>query len=248
MFVWDDKEWLNVERWIEWGWRSDDPEAEAEEEEGIISDSERLIDMDVKLRLIDRRLREIGDAMKTHEDERDEERPESPNALKYHRSLGPVGGEQHCDPTEGCSSTLKYFECAKCPSHPVLSAEAVRVGAGAAPQLIEGFVRCRAWKLGTVKTFPLKKGFRRWFQLHPEVLRTRRGGRVRLVVQPGDRGINIVRGELLGKCQKLSQVCQLSTEIDTLAWRTRNHSQLEVRTSGAVGFKKREFRPPNQAD
>ena len=201
--MWDVEEWLNVERWLEpWGdekWCSGGSHDD-------ISDSERLLDMDFQLQLIDQRLRQIGGVMGTcggHEGER----PESPKGDKYHRVLGPIGGERRCDPDAGCSSTLKYYECPKCPAHPVLSAEAVRLGAGSGPQLVEGFIKCRSWSPGRGKTFPLKRRSRSWFELHPEVLRTRRGGRVTLVVKPGPRGIDIVRGEILGSYQKLNQVC-----------------------------------------
>ena len=204
----DEEEWLNVERWLEpWGdeeWRvaGDHDDASVTS----ISDSERLLDMDFRLQLIDQRLRQIGDAKGALGDDGGQEESEGLKGDKYHGILGPVRGEQQCDPDAGCSSTLKYHDCPKCPTYPIQSAEAVKLGAGSGPQLVEGFVNCRSWSPGRVKTFPLKKRSRRWFELQPEVLRTRMGARVTLVVKPGARGIDIVRGELLGSCQKLNQV------------------------------------------
>ena len=192
--VWDE-EWLNVERWLE-PWDDDND----------VSDSERLLNMDFRLQLIDQRLRRIANVSGACAVQ-NVERPESSNnGGKFHRVLGPIPGEQHCEPDKGCSSTLKYFECPKCPAHQVLSREAVKLEAGCGPQLVEGFVNCRYWNLERVKTFPLKGRSPKWFELHPEVLRTRMGARVTLVVIPGVKGIDIVRGELLGSCQKLNQV------------------------------------------
>ena len=195
--MWGHEEWLNVERWLEpWGdemWSTADRD---------ISDSERLLDMDFQLQLIDRRLRQIGDAMGTMGTDREQEgeRPTHP------RILGSIlGGERPCDPAAGCSSNLK---CPKCPAYQILAAEAVKFGAGAGPQSVEGVIQCRSWEPGRVKTFPLiRRSSRVLFELQPGVRRTRTGARVTVVVKPGAAGgIDIVRGELLGSCQKLNQV------------------------------------------
>ena len=184
--MWDREEWMNVERWLD----------------GIcVSDSERLREMEFQLQLIDQRLRRIGDV--TGSGERLES---SVKREKFHRILGPIRGEQQCDWDKGCASTLRYDECPKCFAYPILSAEAIKLGPGCGPQLVEGLIHCRYWNLETVKTFPLKKESPKWFELHPEVLRTRMGARVTVVVMPGAGGIDIVRGERLGHCQKLNQV------------------------------------------
>ena len=209
--MWDREEWLNVERWIE-PW-DDEKRCDGSPRDDIhvtiyndVSDSERLLDMDFQLQLINQRLRHIGDAT-GRRDKGDGERPESSvKREKFHRILGPIRGEQQCDWDKGCASTLRYDECPKCFAYPILSAEAIKLGPGCGPQLVEGLINCRYWNLETVKTFPLKKASPKWFELHPEVLRTRMGARVTVVVKPGAGGIDIVRGERLGHCQKLNQV------------------------------------------
>ena len=108
-----------------------------------------------------------------------------------------------CDPRGGCVSEEMDEECPECPCYAIIADEALKCGPDGGPRLIAATVDNENQSLDLVKTCPIPGTF---FRLKSQVLPVkRRTAEMTVALAPTEGGINVARGDILGRCQKISR-------------------------------------------
>ena len=107
-----------------------------------------------------------------------------------------------CDPERGCTSEEMDEECPECPSYAIFASEALKCGPDGGPRLLAASVDNEKQQLDMVKTFPIPGTF---FRLNAQLLPVKkRTFEMTVALLPTDEGINVAKGDILGRCQKVS--------------------------------------------
>ena len=108
-----------------------------------------------------------------------------------------------CDPKRGCVSEEMDEECPECPCYAIIASESLKCGPGGGPRLLAASVDNENQSLDLVKTCPIPGTF---FRLKSQVLPVKkRTLEMTVALAPTEEGINVARGDILGRCQKISR-------------------------------------------
>ena len=108
-----------------------------------------------------------------------------------------------CDPKRGCVSEEMDEECPECPCYAIIAKEALKCGPDGGARLIAASVDNENQSLDLVKTCPIPGTF---FRLKSQVLPVKkRTLEMTVALAPTEEGINVARGDILGRCQKISR-------------------------------------------
>ena len=108
-----------------------------------------------------------------------------------------------CDPNRGCVSEEMDEECPECPCWAIIASESLKCGPGGGPRLLAASVDNENQSLDLVKTCPIPGTF---FRLKSQVLPVKkRTAEMTVALAPTEEGINVARGDILGRCQKISR-------------------------------------------
>jgi len=108
-----------------------------------------------------------------------------------------------CDPKRGCVSEEMDEECSECPCYAIIAKEALKCGPDGGARLIAASVDNENQSLDLVKTCPIPGTF---FRLKSQVLPVKkRTLEMTVALAPTEEGINVARGDILGRCQKISR-------------------------------------------